>query len=50
MMHLKQGSPDFRLWTSTCCKVSGDIRLEIKCMTNVMHMNYPIAIPPSPRS
>ena len=48
MMHLKQGSPNFRLRTSTCCQVSDDIRLEIKCTIIVMCMNCPTAIPPTP--
>ena len=36
--------------TSTSCQISSDIRLEIKCLINVMHLNNHQTIPLPPRS
>lgn len=45
---LEQGSAKPRLWTGTSYKISGSIRLEIKCTGNVMHLSHPETIPPTP--
>ena len=42
---LEQGSPKSRLWTSISYKISGSIRLEIKCTVNVMHLHHPQTTP-----
>ena len=41
----KQGSPTSGPWTGASCQITGNIRLEIKCKTNVMQLSYPQTIP-----
>ena len=41
----KQGSPTSGPWTGASCQLTGNIRLEIKCTTNVMQLSYPQTIP-----
>ena len=41
----KQGSPASEPWAGTSCQIIGNIRLEIKCTTNVMRLSYPQTIP-----
>ena len=40
-----QGSPTSGPWTGPSCQISGGIRLEIKCTTNIMCLNHPQTIP-----
>ena len=42
---LELGSLTLKLWTGISCQISSGIRLEIKCITNVMHSNHPETIP-----
>ena len=42
--------PTLGLWSSTSCQISGNIRLEIKCIINVMSLNHPETIPLTPQS
>ena len=44
---LLQGSPASRPKTSISHQIISDIRLEIKCTINVMHLNHPKTTPPT---
>lgn len=48
--YIQQGSPASGPRTSTCCQISGCIRLKIKCTINVIPLNCPQTIPPPPLS
>ena len=42
---LELRSLTLKLWTGISCQISSGIRLEIKCIINVMHSNHPETIP-----
>ena len=40
LVPLIEGSPTFGSQTGTSCQISSSIRLEIKCIINVMYLNH----------
>ena len=47
---LEQGSPTSGPQTGASCQIARSIRLEIKCIINVMSLNHPKTIPLTPQS
>ena len=45
---LEQGSPTTGPQTGASCQITSSIRLEIKCIINVMSLNHPETIPLTP--
>ena len=46
--HIEQGVPKLWAWAGISCEIRANIRLQIKCTVNVMCLNHPETIPPSP--